>query len=199
MGQRIAGTMAGLDWEAADLARRIRGLSDRDPAQLMKVNLGCGDKLFPGWRNIDESPRRGVDQAFDFGKFPWPLDTDSADYVLLSHVLEHVPDAPAMMNELHRVTRPSGFLEVRVPHWRHAMAWGDPTHRRAFSPGAVYAFAEGSAPSWLAAKTWRVVMNRPHAPWRHGANVLHAPTHLLFEVLRLYPSEITWVLQPVKR
>lgn len=41
---------------------------------------------------------------------------DTYDAVLLLNVLEHVPDAAAMLRDIHRLLEPGGFLYVRVPN-----------------------------------------------------------------------------------
>ena len=43
------------------------------------------------------------------------FDNDSFDCILCSHVLEHVPDDRAAMQELLRVLKPSGFAILQVP------------------------------------------------------------------------------------
>lgn len=44
-----------------------------------------------------------------------PLDDDTFDAILCSHVLEHVPDDRRAMRELRRVLKPGGWALVLVP------------------------------------------------------------------------------------
>jgi SAM-dependent methyltransferase len=44
-----------------------------------------------------------------------PLPDCSVDSALLTEVLEHCPDAEAVLREVHRVLRPGGFLFLTVP------------------------------------------------------------------------------------
>jgi SAM-dependent methyltransferase len=44
-----------------------------------------------------------------------PFEEGSFDYVICSHVLEHVPDDRAAIAELHRVLRPEGKALIQVP------------------------------------------------------------------------------------
>lgn len=45
-----------------------------------------------------------------------PLEDESQDFVVSSHVLEHFPDPIAALLEWHRVTRPGGMIYMIVPH-----------------------------------------------------------------------------------
>lgn len=44
-----------------------------------------------------------------------PLPDGSVDSAMLTEVLEHCPDAQAVLQEVHRVLRPGGFLFLTVP------------------------------------------------------------------------------------
>lgn len=56
-----------------------------------------------------------------------PLPDDSADVLLCSHVLEHIPDDAAAMNEITRVLKPEGIGFVLVPIVRGKLTDEDPT------------------------------------------------------------------------
>lgn len=69
-----------------------------------------------------------------------PLDSESVDVVIMSHVLEHLDDPARAMNEISRVLRPSGTLIVIVP-----MRYGyttDSTHRIFYDPGRLRKIAK---------------------------------------------------------
>jgi SAM-dependent methyltransferase len=53
---------------------------------------------------------------FDGGRFPFA--DDAFDYVICSHVLEHVEDVPAFVGELTRVA-PRGYLEFPTIHYEY--------------------------------------------------------------------------------
>ena len=57
----------------------------------MKLNLGCGDKILPGYINVDVmESRRGLkpDVICDLHQLT-PFENDSADEILSVHVIEH--------------------------------------------------------------------------------------------------------------
>jgi SAM-dependent methyltransferase len=100
-----------------------------------KLNIGCGRNIRPGWVNVDIAPLPGVDVVADLDdcrRTPLPLADDSADELLLSHVIEHIRDPLALMQELHRVARPGARMEIRVPHGASDDAYEDPTHVRQY-------------------------------------------------------------------
>src|SRR6516162_7107644 len=98
----------------------------------MKLNLGCGSQILEGWVNVDRIGK--PDQVLDLETFPWPWPDNSADEILLNHVLEHLGQQPdvfiAIMRELYRVCRDGATLQIRVPHPRHDNFLTDPTHVR---------------------------------------------------------------------
>lgn len=99
---------------------------------MVSIEIGGGHLVQAGWVNLD--PVNGTGEwrrpAQDV---PWPVADGGVEAIRAAHVMEHIPaGAPrlAVMNEAHRVLRPGGVFEVRVPNclsgtW-HAFA--DPTH-----------------------------------------------------------------------
>ncbi len=84
-----------------------------------KLHLGCGDKILPGFLNVDMRELPGVDIAnfdvTDLSRF----ENGSFDLIYACHVLEHLPRQrtfPTIL-EWNRVLRPGGVLRVAVPDW----------------------------------------------------------------------------------
>ncbi len=103
-----------------------------------KLNFGCGRKPRQGWVNLDIVPLEGVDVIHDIFSFPYPFPDCSFEYILCSHVLEHVPQIVhgkdgllSVIAELHRILEPGGKIEVRGPHPRIGIYYfNNPTHYR---------------------------------------------------------------------
>jgi SAM-dependent methyltransferase len=106
----------------------------------MRLNLGCGRDIRPGWVNIDCAPLPGVDHVVDFDAKPvLPFDDDSVTRSQGSHVIEHLRDPLPFMAELWRVTAPGRLAVFRCPYGSADDADEDPTHvRRMFAGSWAY-------------------------------------------------------------
>ena len=96
-----------------------------------KLNVGCGLDIRPGWVNLDMVDYGG-NQIVDLNKYPWPFPENHFDEVLCSHILEHMGNFNAVVTELHRVTRPGGVIDVRVPFFLSTKFYSEPDHRIPF-------------------------------------------------------------------
>lgn len=99
----------------------------RKPVKLgpgLKLNLGCGDKILPGYTNVDvASSRRGQapDVLCDLRSLG-PFKDNSADEILSVHVVEHFWrwEVDAVLREWVRVLRPGGLMVLECPNLRAA-------------------------------------------------------------------------------
>jgi SAM-dependent methyltransferase len=105
------------------------------------LDVGCGSKKYPGAYGIDLSADTDADVAHDLDVFPYPVDGDAFDQILLQDVIEHLREPYDVMRELHRIGRPGARVHLRTPHFSSILAYGDPTHRHYFSAAAIRALA----------------------------------------------------------
>lgn len=129
--------------------RRARRLRSSVP---LKLNLGCGENVKPGWVNVDLF-KDTADLRLDLRQ-PLPFADNSVAFIYSEHVFEHLaypcihdsmgwtletPGAPSeasqLLRESHRVLVPSGAFSVGVPDAERAVAlytrgdlerWGPP-------------------------------------------------------------------------
>ena len=122
----------------------------------MKLNLGSGPNKILGHINVDREIMFEPDVLHDLEHFPWPFDDNSAETIVASHVLEHLGQAPSVfcgvMQEIYRVLVPGGKLELRVPHHRSEMYFGDPTHVRAITTNLLSLFSKRNCHDFIAKK-----------------------------------------------
>ena len=85
------------------------------PSDPLKLHLGCGSVILPGFINIDSRHLEGVEvvSAADDLRFP----DGSVDLIYACHVLEHFPrrDTQRVLQEWRRVLKPEGTLRLSVP------------------------------------------------------------------------------------
>ena len=74
-----------------------------------------------------------VDIVHDLDKFPWPVEDESFDLLIASHIMEHVRDFGGVLLECYRILRTEGTLIVRCPHFSCRDSYINPTHVRHLS------------------------------------------------------------------
>jgi predicted SAM-dependent methyltransferase len=84
----------------------------------VRLNLGCGDKLWPGFINVDFSDNHSgmkPDVECDITKLTFP--DDYADEIHAIHVIEHLdrPGIYEVLREWRRVLKPGGKLVIECP------------------------------------------------------------------------------------
>ena len=110
------------------------------------LNLGCGSQKFPGVTGVDRYPSSSADVLAELTR-SLPFANHSADRIVCSHLLEHVPDLVALMEEIHRVLVPGGTAWIEVPYFAHHDSFRDPTHRRFFTWESFDYFVRGKKPA----------------------------------------------------
>ena len=91
----------------------------QDDPNLVRLNLGSGDKPLPGYLNVDIAPsRKGIapDIVSDIRKLDLP--DNYADEVLAVHLIEHLYywELPDILKEWMRVLKPGGRVVLECPN-----------------------------------------------------------------------------------
>lgn len=87
---------------------------------MKKLNLGCGDKILPGYLNVDVvASRRGFkpDVICDLRELT-PFEDNSADEILSVHVVEHFWrwEVLDVLKEWVRILKPGGTMILECPN-----------------------------------------------------------------------------------
>ena len=107
------------------------------------LNIGCGDRprISEGldkWINLDHKEGPNVDVVRDLRR-GLPFNDGTFDYILADNVLEHFAseDVVFLINEIDRVLKLGGQVEIIVPHFQSQGAVQDPTHKSFFGQRCV--------------------------------------------------------------
>lgn len=111
----------------------------------IRLHLGCGRTILPGWVNLDSFPLEGVDVVADLDKCessPLPFEADSVDEIRASHLLEHIARPLPLMQELWRIAKPGCKAVFQTPYGSSDDAYEDPTHVRQYFLGSYGYFSQ---------------------------------------------------------
>ncbi|MGH8468028.1 MAG: class I SAM-dependent methyltransferase [Gammaproteobacteria bacterium] len=114
----------------------------------MKIDFGCGKSKKPGYVGVDITDLQGVDVIHDMNMFPYPFESDTADELFLDNVLEHLPNTIGVMEELWRICKNRGRVEIWVPYYNSPGASADPTHVKVFTENSFDYFTPDGE-TWL--------------------------------------------------
>ena len=107
------------------------------------LDVGCGPSKYPGSIGVDVNRDTAADVICDLDRGRLPFRDNSFDEVRAVHLIEHVENAIATMEELHRVARAGGTIFVVTPHYTDVSSYTDPTHRRHLSTESFHYFYPG--------------------------------------------------------
>lgn len=111
----------------------------------MILDVGCGNNKTPGAIGLDINPRTQADVIADLDAPAYPFADNSFDLIVGNHIIEHVRDAVAFIEEIHRLLRPGGMVRLVTPHYTNPRAYADLTHRRYLSLAALDGFTSQAA------------------------------------------------------
>jgi len=97
----------------------------------VKLNLGCGKRQLSGYINIDINPDLKPDIIRDITR-GLPFEDNTIDEIVCKDFIEHISmgeDLIFVMNEMYRVLKPEGILQMLIPHTYSYGAFCDPTHK----------------------------------------------------------------------
>jgi hypothetical protein len=130
---------------------------------MTRFNLGCGQNPMEGWTNVDWIAGPGVDLVVNLEDIDgWQrasVRDNSVEEVVASHLIEHINDPLAVMENLWRACKDGAKATFLCPYGSSDDADEDPTHvRRMF----INSWAYFSQPIYWRGNTeyvgdWRVL------------------------------------------
>lgn len=108
----------------------------------LHLDLGSGGPGRDGCYGVDFFELPGVAIQADLNAPLSALPANSVGRVRSSHCLEHISQFMQLMDELHRIVRPDGSIEITVPHFSNPYGYSDPTHVRFFGLFSFNYFVE---------------------------------------------------------
>lgn len=97
------------------------------------LDVGCGNAKRQGSTGIDLVKLPGVDIVHDLNSFPWPIEDNFFDLVIMNDIIEHLEQPLKAMEEVYRILKPKGRVFARLIYWNHKYAASDPTHEKYFT------------------------------------------------------------------
>lgn len=108
------------------------------------LQLGCGTSKRAGAIGVDVLPLPGVDVVHNLNSFPYPFADGEFDLVIAEHVLEHLDNLMEVMEEIHKILKPGGRLEITCPHFSSADTFTDITHKHFITSRSFDYFVNGA-------------------------------------------------------
>jgi len=81
----------------------------------IRLHLGCGNRKFKGYDNIDQRRTKATDYICDIRKLPYP--ENSVEVIECYHVIEHLPrhDLLRTLKDFYKILKLNGKLVIECP------------------------------------------------------------------------------------
>ena len=97
------------------------------------LDLGCGQKKYPGAIGADLNRRSHADVICHLGRYPYPFRPEAFDLIVCDNLVEHLEDISSTLREIHRILKTGGELLILSPHFSSDDSYSDVTHRHSLS------------------------------------------------------------------
>ncbi len=100
-------------------------------ADIKKLNLGCGRAKLEGFLNVDLSANCRPDIIHNLNQMPYPFEENQFEEIHLDHVIEHLQNPLAVLEEVFRISKDGCRITLKCPHF--SCNWLHPGHKSAIS------------------------------------------------------------------
>jgi len=108
--------------------------------KMIKLNLGCGNDKREGFINADIDG--DADLLWDLNRFPYPFKENSVDFIIASHIVEHLKEPLDFFKEIKRILKPKGVAKISVPHYKSKGAYCSFGHKGFYHEEAINCVCE---------------------------------------------------------
>lgn len=113
----------------------------------------------------------------------------------MDDVLEHLVDIIKVMEEIHRILKPSGKVEIIVPYYRSKNAFTDPTHKHFFTEKSMVYFTQNRKYNYSDDK-FRIIK---FEKYRNGFPFYHIKKYIGADIrLPIVVDTLRWILEVIK-
>lgn len=127
----------------------------------MKIlNIGCGNDIRDNCINLDCVSLPGVNVVHDLNIYPYPFEDNKFDIIYCQHVLEHLSDIVAPLEEMWRISKNGAQIYIEVPSFPGVGAVVDPTHKSYYTYGTFDYFGENRLFEHYSYAKYRIISRR---------------------------------------
>ena len=113
------------------------------------LELGCGrnKQKVKGAKviGLDFYDNSQADVIYDLEKGKLPFKDNEFDGIIAIHVLEHIKNVLPLINEMWRVTKPNGIINLEMPYFASSLAHSSIDHVRFFSYTSFHPYRKEDA------------------------------------------------------
>lgn len=106
------------------------------------IDLGTGGPASSGAFSVDHLELPGVDVVADLNTPLVGFPDNSVSRITSNHAFEHIENFMGLVREMHRIVKPGGRIDFRVPHFSNVFGHSDPTHVRLFGLYTMFYFVD---------------------------------------------------------
>ena len=114
--------------------------AEKEKAEKQKNEPACVKTVY-----LDIRDNVGADVVHDLNALPLPFEDNYFDEIILSHVIEHLDNVYTFLEEIHRILKPDGVVNITVPHYTDWTYWRDPGHKLHFNTYSFDRFQDTKA------------------------------------------------------